>query len=68
MVDDGHTRQEYRLDHPTLGLYVPPLVWTAQYHHSQDCFLTVFASHRYDPAEYLRDYDEFLRLTRTGMT
>lgn len=62
MVDDGETRQEYRLDNPTLGLYVPPRIWMAQYNHTSDCMLTVFASHLYDPSEYIREYEEFLSL------
>lgn len=62
MIDDGSTRQEYRLDNPTLGLYVPPKIWIAQYNHSMDCLLAVFASHRYDPAEYIRNYEEFVSL------
>lgn len=60
MVDDGRNRQEYRLDSPTTGLYIPPMIWTVQFKHSQDCFLSVFASHPYEPSDYIRDYSEFV--------
>ncbi len=62
LVDDGTTREEYFLDRPTLGLYVPPMVWATECKHSPDSTLIVFASHHYDAADYIRDYDEFMRL------
>jgi len=66
LADDGARRQEFRLDHPRLGLYLPPLVWGVQYKFSPGAVLLVFASHTYDPADYIRDYDEFLAtVTRT---
>ena len=64
LVDDGAGRVEVTLDHPSLGLYMPPMVWGTQYGYSRDAALLVLASQPYDPADYLRDYDEFLRLKR----
>ncbi len=64
LVDDGYAKQEFILNRPTLGVYVPPLVWAAEYGHSADSTLMVFASHYYDPADYIRDYDEFLQLVK----
>ena len=69
LVDDGTEREEFSLDHPTLGIYVPPMVWATEYKHSHDSTLMVFASHSYDATDYIRDYDEFLREvkgTRSG--
>ena len=60
MVDDGQHREEFLLDRPTFGVYVPPMVWAAEYKHSPDSTLLVFASHYYDPADYIREYHEFL--------
>ena len=64
VTDDGDKRVEVVLDRPSLGLYIPPLVWGVQYKHSFDTVLLVFASHAYDSADYIRDYDEFLRTVR----
>ena len=61
VVDDGLQREEFLLDRPELGLHVPPLVWATQYRYSPDAVLLVFASEHYDAADYIRDYDEFLR-------
>ena len=52
--------EEIVLDAPNLGLYLPPMVWAVQYQYSADAVLLVFASEHYDPADYIRDYDEFL--------
>jgi len=43
-------------------LYLPPMTWWIQYRYSQDAVLMVFASHRYDAADYIRNYDEFKML------
>jgi acetyltransferase-like isoleucine patch superfamily enzyme/dTDP-4-dehydrorhamnose 3,5-epimerase-like enzyme len=62
VVDDGRNREELLLDRNSLGLYVPPMVWGIQYDYSPDAVLLVFASDYYDPADYIRDYAQFLEL------
>jgi len=62
VVDNGVTRQEFRLDRPDVGLYVPSMVWGSQYNYSPDAILLVFASHEYDAEDYIRNYDDFLIL------
>lgn len=57
---DGRERDEFVLDSPETGLYVPPMVWAAQYRYSLDAMLLVLASHPYDPGDYIRDYQTFL--------
>jgi UDP-2-acetamido-3-amino-2,3-dideoxy-glucuronate N-acetyltransferase len=59
-VDDGKRRDEVTLDTPTLGLRIPPLVWASQFRYDPSSVLLVLASHPYDPADYIRDYDVFL--------
>jgi acetyltransferase-like isoleucine patch superfamily enzyme/dTDP-4-dehydrorhamnose 3,5-epimerase-like enzyme len=63
VVDDGQRSEEYILDSPDEGLHIPPMVWATQYKYSKDAVLLVFASDNYDPEDYIRDYDEFVRLT-----
>lgn len=65
VVDDGKNREEYSLEQPWVGLYLPPKVWGIQYKYSQDAVLMVFASHEYDAADYIRSYEDFLRLVRS---
>jgi dTDP-4-dehydrorhamnose 3,5-epimerase-like enzyme len=64
VVDDGQKREDYLLNSPEVGLYIPPMVWGVQYRYSPDAVLAVFASQAYDAADYIRDYDEFLHQVR----
>ena len=59
VADDGENKVEIVLDGPDQGLYLPPLTWGVQYKYSADAMLLVFASHYYDAADYIREYDEF---------
>ncbi len=59
-VDDGRNRGEVVLDRPTMGIYVPPMVWASEYRYEEDAVLLVLASHPYDSDDYIRRYDDFL--------
>lgn len=61
VVDDGARRRELLLDSPAVGVHLAPMVWGIQYKFSHDAVLMVLASDSYDPEEYIRDYDEYLR-------
>jgi UDP-2-acetamido-3-amino-2,3-dideoxy-glucuronate N-acetyltransferase len=61
VVDDSKDRQEFVLDSPEISLYLPPMVWGIQYKYTPDAVLLVLASHPYDPHDYIRDYDVFLK-------
>jgi UDP-2-acetamido-3-amino-2,3-dideoxy-glucuronate N-acetyltransferase len=61
LTDDGTSRQEVILDSPELALYLPPMIWAVQYRYTVDAVLLVMASDVYDPDDYIRDYDQFLR-------
>jgi carbonic anhydrase/acetyltransferase-like protein (isoleucine patch superfamily) len=65
VLDDGRAREEFRLEGPEFGIYMPAMTWGTQYKYSADATLLVLASHPYDPADYIRDYDEFLLLAAT---
>lgn len=68
VADDGHFREEFKLDDPSIGLHLPPLTWGVQYKYSHDAVLLVFASEFYDSNEYIRSYDEFISLVGHGET
>ena len=61
MVDDGSNSEDIFMDDPTLGLYVPPMVWAKEHQYSSDAVLLVLASEVYQAEDYIRDYDEYLR-------
>lgn len=62
MLDNGKKRQDFLLSTSSSGLLIPPMVWGVQYEYSSDAVLLVLASHEYDEADYIRDYEEFLEL------
>lgn len=64
VVDDGLHREEFVLDASHMGLHVPAMIWATEYQYSADAVLMVLASHAYDAADYIRDYDAFLALVR----
>lgn len=66
LVDDGSKREEIQLDRSDVGVYLPPMTWGIQYKYSSDAVLLVFASHRYESSDYIRDYGEFLDQVRGG--
>lgn len=66
VADDGKNREQFVLENPGVGLYMPPMTWGIQYRYSADAVLLVLASQHYDHADYVRDYDEFLKLSRDG--
>jgi UDP-2-acetamido-3-amino-2,3-dideoxy-glucuronate N-acetyltransferase len=68
IVDDGSSREEFLLDSPELGLYMPALTWGTQYAYSPDAVLAVFASLPYDGADYIRTYSEFQTAVVGGST
>ena len=59
VVDDGCEREEYWLRDPRKGLYVSQMVWREMDSFSQGAVGMVLASHRYDEADYYRNYDHF---------
>lgn len=63
MLDNGELREEYILDESNSALHIPPMVWGVQYKYSADAVLLVLASDVYDADDYVRDYDEFIKLT-----
>jgi UDP-2-acetamido-3-amino-2,3-dideoxy-glucuronate N-acetyltransferase len=68
VADDGETREEFVLNAPNLGLYLPPMVWGIEYKHARDAVLLVLVSAEYDPEDYIRDYGDYLALVKQGRT
>ena len=63
-VDDGNEKAEYWLRNPRKGLYINRLIWREMDSFSQGAVCMVLASLPYEEADYLRDYDEFLKSAR----
>lgn len=68
VTDDGKNREEFVLDKPSVGVYLPPMTWGIQYRYSSDAVLLVFASDYYDAADYIRGYSDFLHFKKIDNT
>jgi UDP-2-acetamido-3-amino-2,3-dideoxy-glucuronate N-acetyltransferase len=64
LLDDGNKRSQVLLDTSDRALYVPPMIWACQYRYTADAVLFVLASEPYNPSDYIRDYEEFIRASR----
>jgi len=65
-VDDGGSRRTFRLDDPSVGLYLPPLVWQDIGAFVEGTVYMVLASARFDESEYIRDYEQYLAEARAS--
>ena len=59
-MPDG-TRTEHVLDWPNKGLLVEGMVWREIKNFSKDCVMIVLASEHYNEADYIRNYQDFLK-------
>lgn len=63
-VSDPSGGRTYLLDDPSLGLYVPELVWTRLYDFTADAVCLAAASTHYGRADVIRDWGRYVELAR----
>ncbi len=62
-LHDGHRRQTFHLDRPYKALYIPAGVWRTLSDFSSGSVCLVLTSEKYDEADYVRSFTDFMRLT-----
>ena len=62
LLDNGTEKKIVSLEKPYEGLYIANNMWREMYDFSEDAVLMVLASEYYDEEDYIRDYNEFLRM------
>jgi dTDP-4-dehydrorhamnose 3,5-epimerase-like enzyme len=63
-----HSRQESLvLSEESPGVWMKNMVWGEQRFLTDDAVLLVFASNEFDESDYLRDFSEFLELSKQGL-
>ena len=60
-LDNGTDTAEVVLDKPTEGLYIANDMWREMYDFTPGAVLLVLASEYYDEADYIRNYEDFLK-------
>ena len=65
-LDDGESKEDIILDHPSKGLVVYPCLWRDILWNIDNSVLCVAASDFYDEKDYIREYNEFLDYIKEG--
>ena len=66
IVDDGKEKKNFHLNRSYYGLYIPKGMWREMDNFSTNSLALEFASTKYNPSDYIRDYNEFLKLKEDG--
>lgn len=67
-LDDGKVKRTFFLNHPYQALYILPGIWRILDDFSSGSVCLVLASLHYDPDDYIRNYDEFIKLKNDTST
>lgn len=62
VLDDGREEKVFTLNRSYYGLYVPKGLWRQMRNFSTNSLALVLSSTQYDETDYIRDYQEFLKL------
>lgn len=66
IVDDGQQKKKYTLNRSYYGLYVPAGLWREIENFSTNSLALEFGSEHYNKEDYIRNYDEFLKMKSDG--
>ena len=66
ILDDGHSQKKIKLNQPWKGLYIPPMIWASEVNFDSGSVCMVLASHDYDEADYIREYNKFISITNSN--
>ena len=61
-LDDGKEKKTFTLNRSYYGLYIPNGLWREMDNFSTNSLAMILSSTNYDTGDYIRDYDEFLKL------
>ena len=63
-ITDGKEEYIVELNKPMMGVYLQKMNWKDMYDFSPDSVLLVLASTHYDGKEYIRNYDDYLKIMK----
>jgi dTDP-4-dehydrorhamnose 3,5-epimerase-like enzyme len=61
LLNDGVKDYRFSMNRSYYGLYIPRMTWRSMENFSTNALCLVLASRPYDPNDYIRDYDAFVR-------
>ncbi len=62
LCDDGNERVTYHLNKKNQALYIPELIWDRITFNDRNSVLLSIANTKYNPNDYIEDYNKFKRL------
>lgn len=66
ILDDGSEKKTFTLNRSYYGLYVPKGLWREMENFSTNSLALILSSTDYDASDYIRDYDQFLKMKKDG--
>jgi hypothetical protein len=63
-IDDGKKKKKIHLNRAFKGLYLTPLIWRNMKNFSTGAICLVLASRKYSEADYIRNYEDFKKLSK----
>ena len=66
IVDDGNQKKTFSLNRSYYGLYVPKELWREMKNFSTNSVCLILSSTEFSQDDYVRDYEEFLKLKKNG--
>lgn len=66
VIDDGEKMKTFTLNRSYYGLYVPAGLWRIMENFSTNSLALEFGSEHYNEEDYVREYDDFLKLKKDG--
>tara|TARA_Y100000385_G_C12992651_1_gene593548 strand:+ start:382 stop:801 length:420 start_codon:yes stop_codon:yes gene_type:complete len=63
LVDNGKEKKTFSLNRSYYGLLVPKKIWREINNFSTNSLALILASSEYDEKDYIRDYDQFKKIT-----
>lgn len=64
LLDDGEHVERFSLNRSYYGLLIPKMVWRTMVNFSTNSLALVLSSTEYSESDYIRDYQDFLKVVR----
>ncbi len=66
VVDDGENKKTFSLNRSYYGLFIPSGLWRSMGNFSTNSFALEFGSISYSADDYIREYEDFIKLKKDG--
>lgn len=63
LIDNGREKDSVVLDKPNIGIFFDKLIWHDMVDIDKNTFMLVIASKKYEKDDYIRDYQDFIKIT-----